>query len=651
MCGIVGVAGFPDSETGKDTIERMNDLIIHRGPDEGGTWVGTDIAIGMRRLSIIDIEGGQQPLWSEDGVGIVFNGEIYNYKELRDNLKQKGYDFNTESDTEVILNLYRHKGITAINELDGMFAIAIVDLNRGLLHLVRDRFGKKPLYYGALDGQFYFASEIKSILAALNKKPDINCESLHHYLTLRYVPAPHSIWQGIEKLEPGCRLQYDITHQNWKTERYWQVTFNSKSLISSRDYVGEFETLFMGAVEKRVVASDVPVGVLLSGGLDSSIICAAVKAMGHKNFHTFSVGFEDGGCYNELSYARQVANALGTQHHEIIIGKKEFMQFLEEFTWYSDEPLADLASIPLYFVSKLARQHVKVVLSGEGADEVFAGYHLEKEAEYAERRRHLTSWIPRTFLSVASYVTHGNKSDYLKDLASHGWSGYVNSWAAHISNDWNEQEKQKIYKGAGGSVSTKELIKSWYDQPDVDHAIDKIQNVMINSWLVEDLLMKADKMSMATSLELRVPFLDHHLVEWAAELPLAWKVGNASTGYTSKRIVREFAKKYIPQEIIDRPKQGFPVPAYRWLKEGNMGSELDARLTKIAQWLGSSKKGVSAVLEQAQSGNSQAAAKIWNLIVLEYWYERWVENTSIQHFQSKGFVKVWNSEDQPSAER
>lgn len=625
MCGIVGVfrAGAP--ETGTTLVHRMNDTIVHRGPDDDGHWAMQDAAVAMRRLSIIDLAGGHQPMVTDDGVAIVFNGEIYNYRALREELRAYGYVFRTTSDTEVVLNLYHHAGLRGLEKLEGMFGICLVDPRRGEAYLIRDRLGIKPLYYGEEDGRFYFASEIKAILAGMSARPEPNPHAFFDYLTLRYVPAPETVWRGIRKLEPGQRLTYRFADGTWKIETYWRLNFASAAVESGRDYEGEFEKLFLGAVESHLVASDVPVGTLLSGGLDSSAVTAAAIELGIRGFHTFSVAFEDGGAFSELAYARKVAEHVGSNHHEVVIGQKQFVDFLHDFVWFADEPLADLASIPLYYVSRLAREHVKVVLSGEGADEILGGYDFEQIGRTADRRRALLSWVPRSAYKMASWFFNGQRAATLRAMAQDGWSGYLKAWLFNPSYYWNDTEKRSIWRHRQGFPSTDDVIRSWYDMCRSDAPLDKVQQVSCHSWLVEDLLMKADKMTMANSLELRVPYLDHRLVEWAQALPLSMKVGDRRSGYVSKRILREFARKRLPASIIDRPKQGFPVPAYEWLKGdlGRWARDLLGNLkSPLREWLDLS--GIHVQFDAAQRGNTSAAHKVWSLVILGMWADRWL---------------------------
>lgn len=625
MCGIVGVFRGGSVRSGEDIVARMNATIEHRGPDDHGAWVRDNAAVAMRRLSIIDLAGGHQPMLTDDGVVIVFNGEIYNYRSLREELQRAGYRFRTASDTEVVLNLYHQSGLGGLERLEGMYGICIVDTRSGEAHLIRDHIGIKPLYYGVQDGRFYFASEIKAILAGMETRPDPNPEAISHYLTLRYVPGPDTVWSGIHKLQPGHRLTYRLKDGTWSMHRYWQCRFVSGSPVAGRNYEQEFERQFLATVKSHLVTADVPVGILLSGGLDSSSVSAASVELGIRGLHTFSVGFSDGGRFSELPYAREVAKHIGSQHHEVVIGEREFLDFLEDFVWYTDEPLADLASIPLYYVSRLARQSVKVVLSGEGADEILAGYDMEKLAEQADRRRRLIGWLPRVAFGIGAQLFRGQRSQTLKTMAKDGWSGYSKAWSVRERAHWTDSEKAALWGGHAPSVRTSDLIISWFNHARSTEPVDKAQQVSSGDWLVEDLLMKADKMTMANSIELRVPFLDRRFVEWAQTLPLRWKVGDRANGYVSKCILRSYARRRLPRTIVERPKQGFPVPAYVWMR-GRIGQWAEDRLQRsgktLGRWLDMSY--VAPVLAAARSGDIDAAHKIWVLIVLDAWMRRWL---------------------------
>ena len=391
------------------------------------------------------------------------------------------------------------------------------------------------------------------------------------------------------------------------------MNFCSEKVNKNRNYEKEFETLFLEAVEKRLLASDVPVGILLSGGLDSSSVAAAALELGHKNFHTFSIGFEDGGDFSELDYARKVSSQIGSNHHEIIISQKQFIDFLDEFVWYTDEPIADLASIPLYYVSKLASQYVKVALSGEGADEVLAGYNLNETAQRLFYLK-LASYFPKTFLDLLPH-------DSFKTIGNFGYSNLFRERLPHITDGFSEEEKLQIcnFRAQG---STKDYIRALYRRAISSEPLDQLQTVYSHSWLVEDLLMKADKMSMAVSLEIRVPFLDHKLVEWAETLPLEWKIGSWSGGFTTKHILRNFAKKRLSSEITNRPKQGFPVPAYKWLeKNPQLFIKKYLEDPTLNKWIHTKK--ISHLFVELEQGSIESAHKIWNLIILSCWLRKW----------------------------
>ncbi|MBS1141844.1 MAG: hypothetical protein H6R13_3297 [Proteobacteria bacterium] len=624
MCGIVGVAGRISAEEGLCLVERMNQAIVHRGPDDNGVWAAERIAFGMQRLSIIDLAGGHQPIWIDDRVGIVFNGEIYNFQRLRENLIESGYIFATRSDTEVILKLYHRDGLAAIDQLEGMFAIAIVDRRSGQLHLIRDRLGVKPLYYARVDGRFYFASEIKALVRGAGLQFALDRQALHDYLTLRFVPSCETVWDGMAKLSPGHRLTLDLETLDQSVERYWALDFVSLEVEPARDYEGEFERLFLAAVEKRLVASDVPVGVLLSGGLDSSAVSAAAVELGHRNFHTFSVAFDDGGVYDETPYARAVAAHLGSEHHEVFIGQREFIDFLPELVRITDEPLADLACVPLHFVCKLAREHVKVVMSGEGADEIFAGYDFEHLSRQLQRIYAARAFIPTSILRMASGLLRQHAwGRLLQLLAEVDKAGFLQSKAQHITRHFDEVEKAGLWLSGDRFRVTDEEIRRWYGEARSAEPLDQIQQVYSREWLVEDLLMKADKISMANSLELREPFLDHTLVEWAEVLPVCWKVGSGKD-ITSKRILRRFAARRLPHQIIERPKRGFPAPAYVWL-QGELAGWAESVLLGPASKLRNHFDVAQAgqYLAKARLGDMAAAHKVWVLVILEYWLQEW----------------------------
>jgi len=628
MCGICGLvapsgAGAPD----RAAVDAMLDAIRHRGPDDGASTPLGRCVLGHRRLRVIDLETGYQPVTDESGELVaVFNGEVYNFPALREELAAAGHEIRGTGDTPIVPHLYEEHGERFVERLHGMFALALWDGRTEKLLLARDRVGKKPLLWTRLDdGTLAFASELKALTRLAGLPRELDLAALDAYLSLQYVPGPGTALRGIHKLPPGHRLSYRLADGTWSIHRYWQLHFRSPPLDSARDYEREFEDRFLAAVRSHLITSDVPVGILLSGGLDSSAVAAASVELGITGLHTFSVGFRDGGKFSELAYARQVAQHIGARHHEIAIGEREFIDFLDDFVWYMDEPQADLASVPLHYVSQLARQNVKVVLSGEGADEILAGYELDRFAAHTDRRRRAIGWMPRVAFGVAARFFDGQRADILNMMSREGWSAYVKAWAVEGETHWSDDEKRRLWRGAAPARPTGALIRSWYDAATSPLPTDRVQQVLCGDWLVEDLLMKADKMTMANSIELRVPFLDRSLIEWAQTLPLRWKVGDRKNGYATKSVLRSYAAKRLPREIIDRPKQGFPVPAYVWLRD-TLAEWAQDRLRQsnrtLRHWIDTSE--VAPIFGAARNGDIKAAHKIWVLIVLDAWARRWL---------------------------
>ncbi len=627
MCGIVGLVGSLSEAACRSTVTRMTEEIIHRGPDDVGIWSTQGFGFGMRRLSIIDLAGGHQPIWRDPQLGIVFNGEIYNFEYLRSKLTRLGHRFTTTSDTEVALACYEQFGESFVDHLDGMFAVAIIDLKRRKLFLARDRLGKKPLYYGTLGGQFYFASEIKAIIAVVEQKPALNLAAIDHYLSFRYVPWPETIWTGIQKLPPAHVLSLDIGDLTATVRRYWSVNFASDVHNESRDYAGEFVDQFHSAVEKRLLASDVPVGIFLSGGLDSSAVCAAAYDLGYRNIRTFSVGHTAKGKFDETKIAEEVAAHLGFHHRSLIVEQSATFEHLDEIVWHTDEPLADLSTIPLLLLSRLARQDVKVILSGEGGDEIFAGYASDKHARVADRMRQLGKFPPWALRGLAA-LTGGSKRRVFQHMARHGWAGYV--WAQlPYGIHFSDSEKANLWRPemhVPGGPTAEDKIVAMYDECRSSEAMDVLMTAGSQQWLVEDLLMKADKISMAASLELRCPFLDHRLVEWAQHLPLTQKIGSAAEGYTTKRILRDYCRPRLPSIVTTREKVGFATPAYEWLRDPAKLQEFDALLVGPDCHLPELFRAeqMRSLLAAAHAGDPAAAQNVWVLIVLGRWLKRWM---------------------------
>lgn len=623
MCGIVGVARALNSEALCTILERMNAAVVHRGPDDQGVWVEEGFGFGMHRLSIIDLAGGHQPMFDErTGVGVVYNGELYNYRTLRKEMEGLGVRFRTSSDTEIVLQSLALRGTKAVEDWNGMFAVACWNQKEKKLHLIRDRMGIKPLYYYWDGVSLMFASEIKGLLASGLFEPKVNRQAVWDYLTFRYVPGPECIWEGVWKLPPGHILEWSPGKEP-ELRCYWRTDVVSEDGGSLEEALREFEELFLDSVQQHLVAADVPVGVLLSGGLDSSAVAAAAVELGHRRFHTFSVGFDEGGEYSELGYARLVAKHLGARHHEVVVSQSSFLEMLPEVVWAADEPLADLPSVPLLAVSRLAREWVKVVLSGEGSDELLGGYDFDASVRrwrFVKALQSLHPWVLRIIAKPLTVLPgrYAEVSRRIRDIPLSRWNGLLR---VHMTRYWCQDEKHLLWPGFVGLDSDR-ILDSLYASARSDEPLDQVLSVYQRSWLVEDLLMKADKMTMAASLELRVPYLDYRLVEWANRQSPDFKVRHGERGRDiTKYILRRFAEKRLPKEIIDRPKRGFPVPAYNWLRDERFSRWAQGYLLGAGSRLKHvfSSNPVEAELVGARNGNRHAAHKLWLLIILEMW--------------------------------
>lgn len=621
MCGI---AGWLDPERGDDhsaeaLLRRMCNTLVHRGPDDDGYFMAPSVALGMRRLAIVDIAGGHQPMSSPDGmVQIVFNGEIFNHEALRRELTAEGASFRTRSDTEVVLRLFELHGLGGLDRLNGMFAIALWDARARRLMLVRDRMGVKPLYYAWNGRRLVFASEIKAILAVLPSRPPINPRAIWDYLTFRFVPPAHTMWEGIFKLPAGHSLDCGLEGADPVIRRWWDIPRPGLPHGSDAESVADFDVLLTNATQLRMLA-DVPVGILLSGGLDSSVV-AAKAAMEGPGIKTFSVAFQNEDAIDERRYARLVARHLNADHHEVVIGEREFVDFLPEFVHFTDEPLADLASIPLHYVCQLARKDVTVVLSGEGSDEILGGYSFDN---WAARWNDAAAQAdqPRTLLDRLLSRPKPWVDPSLLDLRQAPQPLVMTCYMT-------SEEKRALLARGGDHPDSLDGMRQALDRFGAGSPLAQALYVYCQDWLVEDLLMKADKMSMAASVELRTPFLDYRVVEAAARLPDRMRVGKGADGrYETKRILRMVARQAgLPDEIIDRPKMGFPVPVYGWLSGSLRGfaeDHLNSPGTRLREWC--DRSALSGTLERGTSPDASGTDrhKLWNMLILEIWLRRW----------------------------
>jgi len=630
MCGICGIA-IPDKldrDVDSTLLIRMRDSLTHRGPDDAGVFMDTSVGLGHRRLSIVDVAGGHQPMSNEDGrVWLVYNGEVYNHRDLRPDLEARGHRYQTASDTETIIHLYEEHGPSAVEQLRGMFAFAIWDAPRRRLVLARDRLGIKPLYYTlSADGVICFASEIKALLEARQVGAELNYDALADYAANRYTSGEETLFRGVKRLLPGHTLVW--SNGRVEIERYWDVSFEKpEAQLSEKQYIDEFTELFQESVRLRLM-SDVPLGMFLSGGIDSSAIVSAMSGMVSDPIKTFSVAFEEREA-NELEYARMVSRAFGTDHHEIVVSPEQFFGVLPAMVYQEDEPIAHPSSIPLYFVSKLASEHVKVVLTGEGSDELLAGYDKYRKTVYnlaLGRAYHNTMpasvrrAIERAILKLngASRVRQKLSRTFLclepriEDIYFDNFSAFSRSMQRRLfTRDTREQMLETDPYAAPLALLA---------GADSSSLLDQLLAADLKTYLHE-LLMKQDQMSMAASIESRVPFLDHKLVEFAAALPETMKL----RGLTTKYILRKAMKHRLPKEILTRRKMGFPVPIGLWLRNKFSHVVDEYVLSPRALERGIFEPGFVRELVTRHNAGENHAERLWALINFEIWQRRFFD--------------------------
>jgi len=617
MCGIAGFVSFdglpPDAGR---TASRMRDVLTHRGPDEAGLFCDAHAALAHRRLSIVDLSTGQQPIANEDGrVQVVFNGEIYNHAEIRRELEARGHQYRTRSDTETIVHAYEQWGDDCVDRFRGMFAFAIWDARARRLLLVRDRMGIKPLYWARAGSLLLFGSEIKALLASGLVPSEANLGALPELLSTRYVSGSETMFAGVNKLLPGHRLTFE--RGEVRVRQYWDIPTAAASAGGSlppgashqapTDFVERFRALLEESVRLRLM-SDVPLGMFLSGGIDSSAIGALMARMVDRPIKTFSVGFEDR-AFNELGYAREVADAIGADQHEIVIDDRDFFGALPRLVWHEDEPIAHPSSVPLYFVSKLAREHVKVVLTGEGSDELLAGYG--KYPRIALNWRAGTVYeqmLPRAVRQFVAGTVVPLLPGRAGRMAKRSFLAMDRTVEAMFLDNFAAvrlAEQQSLLAapvpGALAGMRAYGTSRAWFDRPPAGSSLlTRLLYADMKTYLVE-LLMKQDQMSMATSIESRVPFLDHKLVEFAATIPDEWKL----SGWTTKRVLREAMKGVLPESILSRPKMGFPVPFARWSRQQWNGTIRDVLLDRRTRERGIiDTHATAALLRDHQSGST-----------------------------------------------
>jgi asparagine synthase (glutamine-hydrolysing) len=643
MCGIAGIVAMDnaglDPEAPARAI-RMRDVIAHRGPDEAGLHCDAYAALAHRRLSIVDLSTGQQPLSNEDGsVWVVFNGEIYNHADVRRELEAHGHVYRTKSDTETIVHAYEQWGAECAQRFRGMFAFAIWDAPRRRLLLMRDRLGVKPLYWAQAGNSLLFGSEIKAILASGLIEPAANRALLPELLSTRYISGTETLFKGIHKLLPGHWLVFQ--DGRIKTQRYWDVPVRhaqgrgqrAEGSALSADVVGQFRALLEESVRLRLM-SDVPLGMFLSGGIDSSAIAAIMARMIDRPLQTFSVAFKER-AFNEIAYARQVAQAIGAESHEVVIDDRDFFGALPRLVWHEDEPLAHPSSVPLYFVSALARQHVTVVLTGEGSDELLAGYGKYPRVAWnwragtmyerflpANLRTAIAAGIvPRLPSRLGRYA---RRSFLAMDRSPEAM--YFDNFASIGLADQHALLAPELRAAATRAGAYGASLAHFQKPGRSSTLLDRLLYTDIKTYLVE-LLMKQDQMSMAASIESRVPFLDHKLVEFAAALPDKWKL----SGWTTKRILRESMKGLLPPSILNRPKMGFPVPFGRWTRGPYNSVARDVLLDRRSRERGLiDPDAVDRLLRAHAAGRTDGGDRIWSLFNLELWHRTFIDNEGVQ---------------------
>lgn len=613
MCGIAGILYFDERKPDLSVLKRMTDVIVHRGPDDSGFWTEPGIGLGFRRLSIIDLKEGHQPLCNEDeSVWIVFNGEIYNYKTLREQLIQRGHVFKTHCDTEVIVHLYEEYGEDCVKQLRGMFGFAIWDRKKRQLFGARDHFGIKPFYYYNSGEQFVFGSEIKSILEADGIRRGLRPESLLTYLTFQYVPEPDTMFEGIQKLPPATTVTVKADG-SVRFNKYWDPMFEPVQRSFKED-VEELRERLKDSVVHHMV-SDVERGCFLSSGIDSTAIAAHMRAI--EPIRTFSVGFE--GANNETIIAKETAEALGTEHYAKVITEKEFFDALPKAVWHQDEPVADPSAIALYHVAELASEYVTVVLSGEGADELFGGYRIYREPSALrpfdwmplpmKRALHRLFGMLPSGLSGRNYLLRGTTPLEERFLGN-----------AKIFSEDMKAEVLGLGKELLGTYKTPvQIAGEFYRKTNHLDPVTRMQYLDMNLWLPGDILMKADKMTLAHSLELRVPFLDKELFELARRIQVSHRIA----GGTTKYVFRKAMEGIVPDFILNRPKLGFPVPIRDWLKGQQAGRILDQiKESGIDDYvnLGS----VESMLKAHRDGNGDYSRRLWVIYMFALWHKTYL---------------------------
>ncbi len=600
--------------------------IRHRGPDGEGIYLERDLALGARRLSIIDVAGGGQPIYNEDcSVVIVFNGEIYNYRELAQYLRTRGHKFTTSSDTEVVIHLYEEFGNDCVQKLRGMFAFAIWDGRQQRLLLARDRLGIKPLYYTD-NGRLVFASEIKCLFQEPHVEPRANLDALGNFLSLKYVPAPQTMFEGIASLPPGHLMTCDA--KGSRIRPYWDLSFAAHHYnghLREEEYADQLLWLLRDCVQSQLM-SDVPFGAFLSGGVDSSTVVALMSQCLARPVRTYAVGFEgDGEQFSELAYARMVAEQYGTDHHEVIVRPQDLIDLAEKIVWHMDQPIAEEAALPNYMLAEAAARDVKMVLTGEGGDELFAGY----KRYAAEKLATLFRFVPRPAKSLALAASARLPGLRGPKVALHAWCEpqealRLANWSPLFVSEMKSKLLSVELKRTLDRNSHEEIFLQQLAHADADDTLSRMLYLDTKLYLPDALLARGDKASMAASLEARVPLLDHKLVEFAATLPPGLKV----KGLARKYLLKKVARSLLPAQIIDRKKEGFPTPISVWFQKQARSFLRDTLAPSAVARRGLfDPKYVQQLLEDHDRGRADHSGIFWALIHVELWYRMFIDRS------------------------
>jgi len=620
VCGIAGVFNFR-SQAGADAaaVRRMADVVAHRGPDASGVYVDGPAGLAHRRLAILDLsEQGRQPMHTADGRFVmVFNGEIYNYLELRDELERDGHRFHTRTDSEVLLTLYALDGAAALSRLQGMFAVGIWDTHRRELFLARDRVGIKPLYYAETSEGLVFGSEAKSLFEYPGVCCDVDRDQIDTFMTFGYVPGAATMFRGVRKLLPGHMLT--VTADGLTCREYWDVQYAPDRSRSAEDTASQLHELLLD-VTRMHLRSDVPVGVFLSGGLDSSAVVSLLSEAGISGIKTFSVAYRDGEEFDESEYARLVSRQFGTEHRVLYVDPAQFQDFIPAYVWHMDEPVTEAAALSLYFVSRELRQHVTVALSGEGADELFAGYQIYRYMLWLEQYRRAPSLLRSAVVEpLLAKIPHARLQKYLAMARLPLARRYL---GVGVSQPW---QRTALYSaGMRDAVSRAggDALRAYYDRSAGQDALTQMLYLDLKTWLVDDLLIKADKMTMANAVELRVPFLDHRVVEFAATVPpdLKLRRGNA------KWILKKAMASRLPPAILRRPKVGFPTPLERMFRSPLAAYLYDLLLSPrcLARDYFDPQQVRRLVVEHITGAHDHHRV-LWQLVVLEEWHRAFID--------------------------